>query len=326
MNKEKAIINCCAYRNGTKLKDIRIEEIKDVLQEKGSFIWVGLFEPDQALMRLIQEEFGLHELAVEDAQTAHERPKLEEYGETLFLVLHTALLVAEEIEFGETHVFLGPRFVVTVRQGASVGYTKVRERAESMPERLASGPGYALYSIVDFIVDQYQPCIDQLQARFRRFEDQLFKPSVKSNNLQNFYKLKNELLTLHEAAMPLVQICTQLLRFHSEIIPKENRIYYRDIRDHVTRVTHAAERMREMINAAMQVSLAQVAIRQNEMVMRLAGWGAILAVPTMVFSLYGMNFEFMPELKWKWSYPVVLGSIAIVCIFLHRRLRRAGWL
>jgi magnesium transporter len=326
MNKEKAIINCCAYRNGTKLKDIRIEEIKDILGEKGSFIWVGLFEPDQALMRQIQEEFGLHELAVEDAQTAHERPKLEEYGDTLFLVLHTALLVGDDIEFGETHVFVGPRFVVTVRQGASIGYARVRERAESMPERLASGPGYVLYSVVDFIVDQYQPCIDHLQARFRRFEDQLFKPSTKANNLKNFYKLKNELLTLHEAAMPLVQICTQLLRFHSEIIPKENRIYYRDIRDHVTRVTHAAERMREMINAAMQVSLAQVAIRQNDMVMRLAGWGAILAVPTMVFSLYGMNFEYMPELKWKWSYPVVLGSIAIACIFLHRRLRRAGWL
>ena len=326
MNENKAIINCCAYRNGNKLKDIRIEDIKDVLQEKGSFIWVGLFEPDQDLMRKIQEEFCLHELAVEDAQTAHERPKMEEYGETLFLVLHTALLVDDGVEFGETHVFLGPRFVVTVRQGASVGYAKVRERAESMPDRLASGPGYVLYSIVDFIVDQYQPCIDNLQVKFRRFEDQLFKPDFESNNLQNFYKLKNELLTLHDAAMPLVQICTQLLRFHSEIIPKENRIYYRDIRDHVARVTHAAERMREMINAAMQVSLAQVSIRQNDMVKRLAGWGAILAVPTMVFSLYGMNFDYMPELKWKWSYPTVLAGIAIGCILLHRRLRRAGWL
>lgn len=326
MKPQDAIINCSSYRNGIKQGSINIADIKDVLKESGSFVWVGLFEPGRKLMRQIQDEFGLHELAVEDAQTAHERPKLEEYGDTLFMVLHTAMLVEDEVRFGETHVFLGPRFVVTVRQGHSAGYARVRERAEHMPERLASGPGYVLYSIVDFIVDQYQPCIDQLQIKFRRFEDQLFNPSVQSNNLENFYKLKNELLTLHESAMPLVQICTQLLRFHSEIIPKDNRIYYRDIRDHVTRVTHAAERMREMINAAMQVSLAQVSLRQNETVMRLAGWGAILAVPTMVFSLYGMNFQYMPELAWKWSYPAMLGSVAVVCLFLHRRLRRVGWL
>ncbi|MFT5643982.1 MAG: magnesium transporter [Janthinobacterium sp.] len=326
MKQQDAIINCSAYKNGIKLKNVGIKAIKDVLSEDGSFVWVGLFEPDRALMRQIQDEFDLHELAVEDAQTAHERPKLEEYGDTLFLVLHTAMLVDDEVEFGETHVFLGPRFIITVRQGRSAGYARVRQRAEQMPERLASGPGYVLYSIVDFIVDQYQPCIDNLHVKFRRLEGQLFKPASQADNLQGFYKLKNDLLTLHEAGMPLIQICTQLLRFHSDIIPKDNRIYYRDIRDHVARVTHAAERMREMINAAMQVSLAQVAIRQNEMVMRLAGWGAMLAVPTMVFSLYGMNFEYMPELKWKWSYPMVLAGIAIGCFFLHRRLRRAGWL
>ncbi len=326
MNAQNAIINCTAYRNGKKLKDITIEAISDVLLEEDTFVWVGLFEPDHELMRQIQEEFGLHELAVEDAQMAHQRPKLEEYGDTLFVVLHTATLAREEVQFGETHVFLGPRFVVSIRHGHSMGYAKVRERAESMPDRLANGPGYVLYSIVDFVVDQYQPCIDNLQAKFRSFEHQLFKPSSQADNLQNFYNLKNELLTLHEAAVPLIEICNQLLRFHSDIIPKENRIYYRDILDHVAHVTHAADRMREMINAAMQVSLAQVTIRQNEVVKRLAGWGAILAVPTMVFSLYGMNFEYMPELKWKWSYPIIIGAIIVGCILLYRRLKRAGWL
>lgn len=326
MNDGNAVINFSSYRAGKKLALTSLEAISDVLLESGTFVWVGLFEPDKELMAKIQEEFGLHELAVEDAQTAHQRPKLEEYGETLFVVLRTATLVDEEIQYGETHVFVAPRFVLTVRHGPSTGYTKVRERTESMPERLAHGPGYVLYSIIDFIVDQYQPCIDKLQERFRGFEHQLFRPDSTSDNLQDFYNLKNELLKLQSAAMPLVEICTQLLRFHSDIIPKENRVYYRDILDHVARVTLAADRMREMINAAMQVSLAQITIRQNDVVKRLAGWGAILAVPTMVFSLYGMNFEFMPELKWRLGYPAVMGAIAVGCVLLYRRLKRVGWL
>jgi magnesium transporter len=326
MTTESGIVNCSVYRTGRKLADLTVDAISDVLKEEGTFVWVGLREPDQALMRKIQEEFGLHELAVEDAQKAHQRPKLEDYGETLFVVLHTAMLIDDDIQFGETHVFVGRRFVINVRHGPSVGYAKVRERTESMPDRLASGPGYVLYSIIDFVVDHYQPCIDNLQDRFRTFEQALFDKKSQSDNLQDFYDLKNELLTLQAAAVPLIDICTQLLRFHSDIIPKENRIYYRDILDHVARVTQTADRMREMINAAMQVALAQVTIRQNEVVKRLAGWGAILAVPTMIFSWYGMNFEFMPELKWKGSYPFVMGFIVVACILLHRRLRRVGWL
>lgn len=326
MNTESGIVNCSVYKNGQKLDDLTVDAISDVLKEEGTFVWLGLLEPDQALMRKIQEEFGLHELAVEDAQKAHQRPKLEEYGETLFVVLHTAMLVDNDVQFGETHVFVGRRFVITVRHGSSMGYAKVRERTESMPDRLSSGPGYVLYSIIDFIVDHYQPCMDNLQDRFRTSEQALFDKQSQSDNLQDFYDLKNELLTLQAAAVPLIDICTQLLRFHSDIIPKENRIYYRDILDHVARVTQTADRMREMINAAMQVALAQVTIRQNEVVKRLAGWGAILAVPTMIFSWYGMNFEFMPELKWKGSYPFVMGFIVVACILLHRRLKRAGWL
>jgi len=326
MTTQSTVVNCSVYRKGKKLYDLNLAAISDVLQEPDTFVWVGLLEPDPLLMRKIQEEFGLHELAVEDAQKAHQRPKLEEYGETLFVVLHTATLAEEAIHFGETHIFVGRRFVVTVRHGPSAGYTRVRERAESMPDRLASGPGYVLYSIVDYVVDHYQPCMDSLQVRFHAFERELFNTESKADNLQDFYNLKNELLTLQAAAVPLIDICTQLLRFHSDIIPKENRIYYRDILDHVARVTQTADRMREMINAAMQVALAQVTIRQNEVVKRLAGWGAILAVPTMVFSWYGMNFEFMPELKWKWSYPAIMIGIGIGCLFLHRRLKRVGWL
>lgn len=326
MNDSTALINCASYRNGKKLADAPIKEVGDILAQDDAFVWVGLFEPDADLMAKVQAQFCLHELAVEDAQLAHQRPKLEEYGDTLFVVLHTATLEGDTITYGETHLFVGPRFVLTVRHGHSAGYASVRERTESMPERLAHGPGYVLYSIIDFVVDQYQPCIDKLQEKFRRLEEQLFEPKSQSDNLQDFYELKNELMTLHAAAIPLVDICTQLIRFHSDIIPTENRVYYRDILDHVARVTQAADRMREMINAAMQVSLAQVTIRQNDVVKQLAGWGAILAVPTMLFSLYGMNFQYMPELKWKGSYPTLMAVIAGACVLLYRRLKREGWL
>lgn len=176
MNQQNPVVNCTAYRNGLKLGDIHIEEISDVLLEDDTFVWVGLLEPDDALLLKMKEEFNLHELAIEDARNAHQRPKLEEYGETLFMVLHTVHLVADAIEIGETHIFIGPRFVLTVRHGSSAGYTAVREHCEKMPERLAKGPGFVLYSIVDFVVDQYQPALDFLQHQFRRDEEELFTP------------------------------------------------------------------------------------------------------------------------------------------------------
>ena len=321
-----AVVNCSAYRHGKKHKDMSIDDISEVLLESETFVWVGLVEPGPALLQKMQEEFGLHELAIEDAQHAHQRPKFEEYGETLFMVLHSADMKAGQISFGETHVFLGPRFILTVRHGQSTGYAGVRARCESMPERLAKGPGYVLYSLIDYVVDQYQPCIDHFQAQLREFEHDLFTRGIPNENLKNFYDLKNKLLTLQDAAFPLVDICTNLLRFHSEIIPKDSRIYFRDILDHVALINQASTRMQEMINAAMQVALAQITIRQNDVVKRLAGWGAILAVPTMVFSLYGMNFKVMPELAWEWGYPVVLVVIGLGCGMLYRRLRKVGWL
>lgn len=326
MNGLSAIVNCVAYKHGKKVADTSVDDISDVLLDKDVFVWVGLREPDQELLRKIQEEFHLHELAVEDAQKAHQRPKLEEYVGSIFVVLHTAHLSNLGIEIGETHIFVGPQFVVTVRHGQSSGYAAVRERAESMPGRLARGPGYVLYAITDYIVDQYQLCMDDLQERFRKLEEKLFQPRTNDSHLEAFYKLKDELLALEAVATPVIDICTQLLRFHGDIVPRETHAYYRDILDHVERITRGADRMQEMISAGMQVALAQITIRQNEVVKRLAGWGAILAVPTMIFSLYGMNFKFMPELSWKWSYPVVMGGIVLACVLLYRRLKRAGWL
>jgi len=320
------VMQCVAYAKGKRLGEVTIEDISDVIQQEDTFVWLGLREPDASLLMKIQEEFGLHELAIEDTRSAHQRPKLEEYGDSLFLVLQTAEFVQNTVQFGETHAFIGPRFLVTVRHGSSLNYQKVRERCENLPESLAKGPGFALYALVDFIVDHYVLVVDGLRERFDRLEEDVFKHRFNRQTLEQLYELKRELLLLRGAAEPLLDISQQLMRFHAKIIPKDIRFYYRDIHDHVKRVDQAIDSMREMLTAAMQVHLTLVTVGQNEIVKRLAGWGAILAIPTMVFSLYGMNFKYMPELDWRFSYPAILGGVTLACVWLYRRLKKVGWL
>jgi magnesium transporter len=327
MDARSMVVNCVAYRNGERVRDITLEEIGSYLaDDERSFVWLGVHDPDEGLLRQIQEVFGLHDLAIEDALAAHQRSKLEEYGETLFLVLHTAQMVEREIRFGETHIFVGRRFLVSVRHGPSLTYAPLRERCETRPARLARGPGFVLYAIMAFIVDNYRPIVDELHQRFDYLEAHLFEGHFSRERLEELYDLKRQLLLLASATTPMQDICGELLRLHTEIIPKEARVYFRDVQDHAKRVTQKIEGMREMATAAMSVNLALVAVGQNEIVKKLAGWGAILAIPTMVFSLYGMNFHNMPELEWKWSYPVVLGLVGVACVWLYRRLKRDDWL
>ena len=254
----------------------------------------------------MQEEFGLHELAIEDAHTAHQRPKLEEYGKrSLFIVLKTAQLVNEVIALGETHIFVGKRFIVTVRHGPSLSYTNVRQHCEMRPQRLAEGPGFALYAVMDFVVDNFRPLINIFGDRFKQLEAITLQGDFDRRVITDFYNLKRNLMEVHSAIQPLLDVCSQLMRLHPDMVPKEGRVYFRDIHDHITRIVEAADNMREMLTTAMQVNLALVTFRQNDVVKRLAGWGAILAIPTMLFSLYGMNFADMPELKWPFGYPLV---------------------
>ncbi len=320
------VMKCVAYTAGRHMGDISIEQISDFVTHDGTFVWLGLREPNDALLEKIQEEFNLHELAIEDTRSAHQRPKLEEYGDSLFLVLQSAQLYRNTLQFGETHVFVGPHFIVTVRHGTPLSFSKVRERCESMPDNLAKGPGFALYAIIDFIVDHYKPVIDGLQERFERLEEDVFRERFNQQTLEQLYDLKHDLLLMRGATFPLLDICNELVRFHSDIIGEDIQFYYRDITDHVKRINQSIDGMREMLTAAMQVYLALVTVGQNEIVKRLAGWGAILALPTMVFSLYGMNFQTMPELEWPYSYPTLLGFLCVACLLLYGRLKRAGWL
>lgn len=321
-----AIVNCVAYRGGKRVGDVGIDDIAGVIAEPGTFVWLGLHEPDLPLLRKVQRAFGLHDLAVEDALDAHQRPKLETYGDSLFIVLNTAQLVEDEVAVGETHLFVGPRYVVSVRHGASSTYTPVRERCEQDPHGLANGPGYVLYALMDFVVDHYLPIVNQLEDAFETLEEGIFRDEFDRDAIERLYRIKRQVLRLRNAVNPIEDICSQLIRLHEAIVPKELRAYFRDIEDHASRLVRTLDVVREMLTTAVQVNLALVTVGQNEVVKRLAGWGAILALPTVVFSLYGMNFSFMPELKFHYAYPTVIGLTGLGCFALWRKLHRAGWI
>lgn len=232
----------------------------------------------------------------------------------------------EEVQLGETHIFAGSRFFVTVRHGPSVTYSKVRERLEGATAHLPISPAIAIYGVMDFIVDNYHPILHGLQERFDRLEADIVGGKSTRETIGVLYRLKRELLVLRGTAAPVLDVTDELMRLHPEHIPKEARPYFRDIHDHVMRLVATADEMREMLTAAMQVNLAFISIEQNESVRRLAGWGAILALPTVVFSLYGMNFKLMPELAFPYGYPLVVSVTALACIWLYRWLKRVGWL
>ncbi len=320
------IVNCAVYAGGRRLRDIRIDEISDALEEQDTFVWLGLHEPDEKLMKQVQEEFSLHDLAAEDAHRAHQRPKLEVYGDSLFVALHTAQLIDADVHFGETHLFVGPRYVISIRHGASASYAAVRERCEHMPDLLAKGPGFVLYAILDFVVDHYMPIVDALEDELETVEDQIFRASYRRRTTERLYQLKRRVTAMRRALFPLLEVCDQLMRSSPISIADDIRPYFRDVHDHVQRINDATENIREMLTTALHVNLSLISVAQNDVVKRLAGWGAILAVPTVVASVYGMNFEQMPELHWQYGYPIVVAITAVACLILYRRLKRADWL
>lgn len=320
--------NVVAYCNEGKRRDeISLEQISDVLaKDDGSFVWVGLYEPDEPLLLKLQEEFALHPLAVEDALKAHQRPKIEPYGDSLFLVLHTAQVVNGHIEFGETHVFIGPRYLLTVRHGSSLPYSPARERCERNPGLLKIGPSYGLYAVLDSVVDNYFPIVNEFQEELNELEKDIFAEDFRKETVKRLYELKGDLTQLRLAVSPMQDMLNQLMKFYPELVRKEVRVYLRDVHDHVVRVNEAVDTMREMLTAAMSVNLSLVTVAQGEIVKRLAGWAALLAAPTLLTSWYGMNFHHMPELDGRYSYWIMIGVTAAVCVGLYFALRRAKWL
>ena len=321
------VINCVVYDKQGQRHDIGLDAISDVLaREDSGFILVVLYEPADEILEKLQEEFGLHDLAIEDAQNAHQRPKLEAYGNSLFAVMHTAQVVDEKIVYGETHAFLGPRYLITVRHGASLSYAPVRERVQREPELLVLGPSYALYAVLDFIVDNYRPIIDKYNKTKNKQEKAIFADTYRRQTVVRLYQLKRELTQMRMAVGPLQDVLAQLSRTQNAMIPEEVRLYFRDVHDHALRVNDAIDTLREMLTTALSVNLSLVTLAQGEIVKRLGAWAALLAAPTLITSWYGMNFEHMPETGSRYGYWILIGGVALACGVLYRLFKRAKWL
>ncbi len=323
----KQIINCAAYSQGCRKADVELNHVHEVLKEQDQFVWIALHEPTEEMLVRVQEEFGLHDLAVEDAHMAHQRPKVELYGDSLFVVLRTAWMNEEKhIEFGETHFFVGDNFIVTVRHNSLVSYADVRMRCESTPHLLKKGQGFALYAVMDFIVDQYNPVVHSMEMELESIEDRVFKEKPSRETTEQIYQLKRELLEVKRAVSPLVDICNRLMRFEIKCISEETRPYFRDVYDNVVRINEMVDNTRELLNTALEANFSLISISQNDTSKKFAGWAAIIAVPTMIAGFYGMNFKFMPELQWHYGYYIVIGVTIGLCMLLYYFFRRSGWL
>jgi magnesium transporter len=319
-------IDCLVYRSGGQPDEIGLDDVSDRLRDPEAFVWIELKDPDAGLLSKLGEELGLHELAVEDALTTHQRPKLEEYGDHLFISARTAHIWDHHIRLGETHFFAGNRFVAAIRHGHAVSFAKVMSQQTSRCKNHKRAAPFALYCVLDMIADQYQPVVHTMHDRFRDLENALLSNTLERYDLEKLYTLKRELNTLRDTVEPMQSIVQDLIRLHPEFVTKELRAYYRDVHDHTVRITSAIDMLRTSASDAMQFHLAALTLKQNESVQKLAGWGAILAVPTVIFSLYGMNFTDMPELHWSWAYPVVLFGTMGVAGWLYAHLKKRGWI
>jgi magnesium transporter len=322
------LINCVVYENGAKLADIPVSEISDWLARPGCFVWVALQDATPTELDEMQREFALHELAVEDARHGHQRPKIEEYGDSLFVVMH---LIEPEPEggglsVGEVDVFAGRNYVLSVRSRSRMGFLGVRKRCEREPERLSMGPGFVLYALMDAVVDRYFPILDALEAEIEAIEEHIFTKGAALASIRSLYPLKQRLMVLRHAVAPLLDGAGKL---HGGRVPEVcvgAQDYFRDVVDHLSRIQASIDSIRDMIATAIQVNLSMVNIEEAEVTKRLAAWAAIFAVCTAFAGIWGMNFEHMPELQWKYGYAGALALIGGACVYLYRRFRRAGWL
>jgi magnesium transporter len=327
------VIGSAAYSAGRRIGDLALDDISDVLNRPDTFVWIGLYEPSEPLLRKIQEEFGLHDLAIEDALAAHQRPKVERYDNSLFVVLRTSQIENPrpgkpcDVRYGEVHMFLGRNFIVTVRHGYATSFTSVRTRAESTPELLKQGPAFVLYAVMDFIVDQYFPLVDALGEELESLEQRVFTQPFSRRTTTQIYKLKRDLIALKRVASPVIELSARLIRFEDEeMVPAQTRPYFRDVYDHTLRINDMIDSVRDLLGTALEAHLALVSVSQNEDTRRLAAWAAIIAVPTAIAGIYGMNFVDMPELRWRFGYPLVLALILGLCGLLYVRFKRARWL
>jgi len=321
------LVNCVAYRDGKRIGDIEPPQISDYLKQEGTFVWVALKDATEAELTSMQEEFDLHPLAVEDARHGHQRPKVEEYGDSLFVVLHTVEVHGDDLHVGEVDIFVGPNYVLSVRNRTERGFTDVRARAEREPQLLKHGSGYVFYFIMDAVVDRYFPVLDAIETEIEQIEEKLFAPgSLPRENIEKLYYVKQKLVTLKHASGPLLDHAGKLYGGRVPQVCGGLGEYFRDVTDHLIRLNQSIDAARDTVSTAIQVNLALVQVGESEVTKRLAAYAALVAVPTMIAGVYGMNFEHMPELKWAYGYPMVMAIMAVLDTYLFFRFRKAGWL
>ena len=320
------LINCVAYRNGEKLADIEPQEIHNYIGEPDCFVWVALFEPEARTLELMQAEFDLHPLAVEDARHGHQRPKIEEYGDSLFAVFHMIESVDGELRNGEVAIFVGRNYILTVRTRAQKGFAEVRTRCEHEPELLKRGPGYVLYAVMDAVVDRYFPMLHELETELERIEEQIFANVSPRGNIEALYAMKQRLMVFRHAVSPLLEALGNITGTRVHVICAGMQEYFRDISDHLMRLNQTIESERDTIATAISVNLSMIALQESETMKRLAAYAALIAVPTLVAGIYGMNFDVMPELRWRYGYAIAVGVMVAADCYLFYRFRKAKWL
>ncbi len=321
------LINCIAYQHGHKLADLEVEQISDYLAKPDCFVWVALKDATAEELATMKQEFNLHELAIEDAAHGHQRPKIEEYGDEVFAVMHLVEEHEGQLHVGEVDVFVGPNYILSVRSGSKQDFLGVRARCEREPKMLARGSGYVFYALMDAVVDRYFPLIEKLENELELLEERIFtKGAARSSSIRRLYRLKRKVTVLKHAVTPLMEAAGKLQSGRVPPVCSSSRNYFRDVYDHLTRINASLESTRETIATAIQVNLSMVALDQTEVSKRLAAWAGIFAVATAFAGIWGMNFVHMPELQWEYGYPTALGLIAASCGVLYWRFKKARWL
>jgi magnesium transporter len=320
------LVNCAAYRDGQRVADIPVSEIRDHLREPGGFVWVAVKDPEPQELDRLQEEFDLHPLAVEDARHGHQRPKVEEYGSSLFLVMHMIEPSGDDLQLAEIAVFAGPQYIVSVRTNAQIGFAEVRTRCEHEPDLLRHGPGYVLYALMDAVVDRYFPRIDALTREIEVIEERIFANQTTRGTIEALYSFKQRLMVLDHAISPLIEVTSKLHGGRVPPVCAGLHDYFRDIYDHLTRLDQTIDNLRDMVSTALSVNLSLITLQESEVTKRLAAYAALVAVPTMIAGIYGMNFTHMPELDWRFGYPTAVGAMVAIDVYLISRFRKSGWL
>ena len=320
------LVNSVAYKDGKKIADVAREEIHEYLARNDCIVWVAVRDPEPHELEQLEEEFDLHPLAVEDARHGHQRPKFEEYGDSLFFVMHMIEPDGDELRVGEVDIFVARNYVLSVRSRSEHGFAEVRTRCEREPELMQHGTGYILYALMDAVVDRYFPILDSIECKLEVVEGQIFAGKSPRANIEALYGIKLDLVTLKHATAPLMEAVGKLYGGRVPQVCLGLGEYFRDVSDHLGRINQNIDAAREMVTTAISVNLSMITVQETEVTKRLAGYAALVAVPTMIAGIYGMNFELMPELKWAWGYPLALGIMVTIDAYLFYRFRKAKWL